>query len=142
MLSDNAFFSGVDAASLIRVLPVFRLVTFPRRAALYGRGRPAREVFLIVSGRVAVVQRTGSVRTTIARLGPGEFTGERALLQPGTRHPWSAVCCAETVAAVAGGEELLAALFSLPALGVNVARGVHRRVLDASHAIDALIAER
>ncbi|MGA2392882.1 MAG: cyclic nucleotide-binding domain-containing protein [Candidatus Lustribacter sp.] len=140
MLSDNAFFSGVEAASLVRVLPAFRLATFARGALLYRRGGAARRVFLIVSGSVAVVQRSGSVRTTIAVLGPGEFTGEHALLEPPGRHRWSAVCCEETQVAVAEGDELLAALLPLPALGINVARGLHRRVHDAAHAIDALIA--
>ena len=42
MLTDNAFFSGVEAASLVRVLPAFRLATFPPGATLYVRGRAAR----------------------------------------------------------------------------------------------------
>ena len=142
MLSDNAFFSGVDAASLLRVLPAFRLVTFPPDARLYSRGGVARHVFLIVSGSVAIVQRTGTVRTTVAMLGPGEFTGERALLEPASRHLWSALCCEETRVARADGEALLAALTVLPALGINVARGLYRRVSDASLAIDALVAAR
>ena len=142
MLTDNAFFSGVEAASLVRVLPAFRLATFPPGATLYVRGRAAREVFLILSGSVAIEQHTGSVRTTVATLGPGEFTGEGALLETLPRHPWSAVCCEETQVAVADGDVLLAALMELPALGVNVARGLHRRVVDATLAIDELIASR
>jgi CRP-like cAMP-binding protein len=131
VLRDNAFFSGVDAASLIRVLPAFRLATFPARARLYRRGHIARQVFLIVSG---------SVHTTVALLGPGEFTGERALLAPPARHLWSAVCREETCVAVADGDELLAVLTTLPNLGFNVARGLYRRVSDAEAAVDALIA--
>jgi CRP-like cAMP-binding protein len=142
MLTDNAFFSGVEAASLMRVLPAFRLERFPAGATLYTRGRAAREVFLILSGSVAIVQRTGSVRTTVATLGPGEFTGEGSLLEPLPRHSWSAVCREETQVAVADGDVLLAALTALPALGVNVARGLHRRVTDATLAIDQLIANR
>jgi CRP/FNR family cyclic AMP-dependent transcriptional regulator len=142
MLTDNAFFSGVEAASLVRVLPAFRLATFPPGATLYVRGHAAREVFLILSGSVAIEQHSGSVRTTVARLGPGEFTGEGALLETLPRHPWSAVCCEETQVAVADGDVLLAALMELPALGVNVARGLHRRVVDATLAIDELIASR
>ena len=42
MLTDNAFFSGVEAASLVRVLPAFRLATFPPGATLYVRGHAAR----------------------------------------------------------------------------------------------------
>ncbi len=140
MLSDNAFFSGVEAASLVRVLPAFRFATMPPNALLYARGRIARHVFLIVSGSVAVVQRTDDVRTQLALLGPGEFTGERALVHPLTRHPWSAVCCEETRVAIADGDVLLAALTTFPALGLNVARGLHRRVVDATHALDVLIA--
>jgi CRP-like cAMP-binding protein len=140
VLSDNAFFSGVGAASLVRVLPAFRLVTLPENALLYGRGRGARQVFLIVSGSVAVEQRTGVTRTTLALLGPGEFTGERSLLQSDVPHPWSAVCREETRVAVADADELLAALTALPALAINVARGLHRRIVDASRAIDALSA--
>ena len=44
--------------------------------------------------------------------------------------------------AVADGKVLLAALTMSPALGVNVARGLHRRVIDATLAIDGLIASR
>ena len=140
MLSDNAFFSGVEAASLGRVLRAFQVVTLPENAPLYRRDRVVRQVFLIVSGSVAVEQRIGGTSTTLALLGPGEFTGERALLQPDARHPWSAVCREETRVAIADADELLAALIALPALAINVARALHRRIVDATHAIDALFA--
>jgi CRP-like cAMP-binding protein len=140
MLRDNALFSGVEGASLARVLAVFRMATVPADTPLYVRGRPARQVFLIVSGSVAVTQRTGALETTVTVLGPGEFTGERALLHPATRHLWSAVACEETRIAFADGDVLLAALTAFPALGVNVAAALHRRVNDASLAIDGLIA--
>jgi len=140
VLRDNALFSGVDGASLARVLPAFRLVTVPADTSLYLRGRIARRVFLIVSGSVAVVAQTGDVRTTVAVLGPGEFTGERALLHPAACHVWSAVCREETRIAFADGDALLAALAAFPALGVNVARALHRRVRDAGRAIDVLMA--
>ncbi|HEX3867850.1 MAG TPA: cyclic nucleotide-binding domain-containing protein, partial [Gemmatimonadaceae bacterium] len=104
MLTDNAFFSGVEAASLVRVLPAFRVAVLPAGAVLYRRGRTAQRVFLILSGSVAVEQRTGGLRTTVALLGPGEFTGEGALLQPAARHCWSAVAREETRVAWADGD--------------------------------------
>lgn len=140
MLRDNALFSGVEGASLARVLPAFRLATVPADTPLYLRGRVARRVFLIVSGSVVLLAQTGGVQTAVAVLGPGEFTGERALLHPATRHVWSAVCCEETRIAFADGDALLAALTAFPALGVNVARALHRRVHDAALAIDEMIA--
>jgi CRP-like cAMP-binding protein len=140
VLRDNAFFSGVEGASLARVLSVFQIVTVPADTPLYVSGCDARRVFLIESGSVAVTQRTGDVDTTVTVLGPGEFTGERALLQPASRHVWSARCCEESRIAFADGEQVLAALTAFPALGVNVAAALHRRVNDASVAIDGLIA--
>jgi CRP-like cAMP-binding protein len=142
MLRDNALFSGVEGASLARVLAVFRMATVPADTPLYVSGQVATRVYLIVAGSVAVTQRTGAVETIVTVLGPGEFTGERALLDPQTRHLWSAVCCEETRIAFAGAGEVLAALTAFPALGVNVAAALHRRVNDASVAIDGLIAER
>jgi len=140
MLRDNALFSGVEGASLARVLPLFRVVTVAADTPLYTSGRIARHVFLIVSGNVAVTQQTGSLETMVTVLGPGEFTGERALLHPATRHLWSAVCLEESCIAYADADSLLAALTAFPALGVNVAAALHRRVHDASLAIDGLIA--
>lgn len=140
MLRDNALFSGVEGASLARVLSVFRMATVPAATPLYMSGHVARRVFLIDSGSVAITQRTGAVDTVVTVLGPGEFTGERALLRPANRHLWSAVCCEETRLAFADADVLLAALTAYPALGVNVAAALHRRVNDASVAIDGLIA--
>jgi CRP-like cAMP-binding protein len=142
MLRDNALFSGVEGASLARVLAVFRMATVPEGTPLYVSGQVATRVYAIVAGSVAITQRTGAVETVVTVLGPGEFTGERALLDPQTRHLWSAVCCEETRIASAGADELLAALTAFPALGVNVAAALHRRVNDASMAIDGLIADR
>ena len=142
MLQDNALFSGVEGPSLARVLSVFRMATVPAGTPLYVSGHVARRVFLIVSGSVTVTQRTATVDTVVSVLGPGEFTGERALLQPAARHVWSAVCREETRLAFAEGDVLLATLTAHPALGVNVAAGLHRRVRDAAVAIEGLIAAR
>lgn len=139
-MRDNAFFTGLDAQALMRVLPVFQLATFPAGTELYARGAIARRVFLVVRGRVAAVQRTAGVQTTVAVLERGEFTGERALLDPPERHAWTAVCLEETQIAYADGDALLAALVTLPAIAVNVARALHRRVRDATETIDRLIA--
>ena len=139
-LDDNALFSGLDGEALALVLPAFRVTTYPAGAQLYARGRVADRLLLVVTGSVAVVQRSAGVQTTIAVLGPGEFTGERALLQPPALHPWTAICREETQIGFADGDAVLAALAAQPAIGVNVVRALQRRVRDASRAIDGLIA--
>jgi CRP-like cAMP-binding protein len=137
-LRTNALFAGIDLGALPRVLALFRVATLPAQTRLYVRGRSARSIFLIVSGSVSVVQNTGDVRTRIALLGPGEFTGERAVLRPVVRHLWSAICSAETRVGFVDSAALLDVAHAIPAIGVNVASALHRRVLDASSAIDAL----
>ncbi len=139
-LADNAFFTGLDAQTLALLLPLFRIATLAPGTQLYAPGGIARDVFLIASGRVAIVQSSGGIETTLAELGPGEFTGERALLLPPEEHAWTAVCRDVTRVAYADGDRLAAALTASPAIGVNVARAFHRRVRDASAAIDALVA--
>lgn len=139
-LRSNALFRGVPPQVLPAVLAGFRVATLPAQTRLFVRGRSARRVFLIVAGEVAVVQFTGDVRTTIALLGPGEFTGERAVLRPPVEHVWSAICTTETRIGFIDAAALLGTARTLPAVGMNVARALHRRVVDAAGAIDALIA--
>jgi hypothetical protein len=139
-LRGNALFRGVGAAALAPVLPAFRVATLPPDALLYVRGRLARRVFLILAGGIAVVQHTGALRTNVALLGGGEFTGGRSLLRPPRRHSFSAICREETRIGFADGATLLAALPALPWVGLNVASAFHRRVADAASAIEALIA--
>jgi CRP-like cAMP-binding protein len=141
-LRDNALFAGADLRALPRVLALVRVATLPAQTRLYVRGRSARRIFLIVAGGVAIVQNTGEVRTKIAALTPGEFTGERALLRPAVRHLWSAICTVRTRVGFLEADALLDATRAIPEIGVNVAGALHRRVLDASSAIDALIAGR
>ncbi len=138
-LRDNAFFSGVDPAARARILAAFRFAAFAPGAPLYARGDAASRVFLIVRGRVAIEQPTAGVSTAIAMLGPGEFIGARAILGDGARHMWSAIADEETLVAYADGDDVLAALDDLAAIGLNVARALHRRLADAASAIDVLI---
>lgn len=141
-LRDNAFFSGLDATSLERALPAFGLLDVAAGTVLFRRGRVARRLLLIVTGSVAVVARTGGARVVVARLGPGEFTGERALLRPPAHQPFTAIACERSRLAVAAGADLEALVGTSPGVGVNVARGVYRRLADATSAIDALVANR
>ncbi len=60
---------------------------FPAGAVIFEEGDPGSRLYVIQTGQVRVVKRTGGRAVTLARLGPGEFFGEMALLD---RQPRSA----------------------------------------------------
>ena len=53
---------------------------FPAGAVIFEEGDPGSRLFVIQSGSVRIVKRTGLRQVTLARLGAGEFFGEMALL--------------------------------------------------------------
>jgi CRP-like cAMP-binding protein len=53
---------------------------FPAGAVIFEEGDPGSRLFVIQSGAVRIVKRLGTRSVSLARLGPGEFFGEMALL--------------------------------------------------------------
>ena len=136
-LSGNALFSGVAPAALVRVLPAFRVTTVPRGTVLYERGLPARHVFLVVSGSVAIVQSTAGVENDTRAAGRRRIHRRARLARAGNRACVDGAvlrrepdCVCERRCRVRG-DRIVAG-----DRGMNVARGVHRRVRDAALAID------
>lgn len=130
---------------LLRGLPLFELCSkrdLRRIAAiaverelgvgtdLIHEGEPADEFYVVVEGEVDIRRRG----RRIARLGPGSFVGEIALL---SRSPRTATVQAATplrVLAIAG-RDFVSLLDALPELWLKVARTLADRV-DADEAMD------
>jgi len=70
---------------------------FPAGAVIFEEGDPGSRLFVIQSGTVRIVKRTGQRQVTLARLGAGEFFGEMALLD---RQPRSASAVVEEPARI------------------------------------------
>jgi len=70
---------------------------FPAGAVVFEEGDPGSRLYVILSGRVCIVKRTGGRAVTLARLGAGEFFGEMALLD---RQPRSASAVVEEPARI------------------------------------------
>lgn len=99
----------------------------PAGAVIVREGEPGSSLFVILAGQVRVVSDAASERILLARLGPGEFFGEMALLAGGTR---TAAVVAETNATLLElrQEEFHALMEGDTALGREVAATMARRL--------------
>jgi len=68
---------------------------FQSGSVIFEEGDPGSRLYVIQSGQVRIVKRTGGRAMTLARLGPGEFFGEMALLD---RQPRSATAVVDEAA--------------------------------------------
>ena len=75
-------FEGCTRAQLQEVARLAERVQVGEGEVLAKEGRIGREFFLILTGTVGVTQKGRRVNT----LGPGDFFGELAALNPGPRH--------------------------------------------------------
>jgi CRP-like cAMP-binding protein len=97
-LAATPLFSGLSQEALESLVAELQLIQLTDGEVLFHEGDPGDALYVIVEGEVAV-QAEGPPRVEMARLGPGSFIGEVALM---TDQPRSA-----TVTAVGGGAELL-----------------------------------
>lgn len=103
-------------------------LAFTPGQTLVREGERGREFFIIIDGKLKV-ERQG---TEVATLGPGDYFGELALLDPGPRDA--------TVTAVTHGEVLVigqpqfhAVLAEVPSIAGKLMVGMARRLHEADH---------
>jgi CRP-like cAMP-binding protein len=114
--------AGASAKDLAKVSRLFEEVEFDAGAVLMTEGRPGRQVFLIVEGRVEVTLR-GS---RLAVLGPGEVVGEMALVDGGPRS--ATVTALEPVTGLVAGCLEFAVFTEQPPGFKALARAMSRRI--------------
>jgi CRP-like cAMP-binding protein len=100
--------------------------TIPAGTALVSQGAPGDAFFLLLSGR-ATVERDG---VTVAELGPGNFFGELALLDPAPRAATVAVTVSSEIV-VLGARMFKVLLRELPALSAGMLASLAHRARDA-----------
>ncbi len=107
---------------------------FPAGAVIFEEGDPGSRLYVIQAGQVRVVKRTGGRAVTLARLGPGEFFGEMALLD---RQPRSASAVVDEAARILELDE--AAFERLVAergeVALRILRRLSRRLREANRQI-------
>lgn len=78
-------FHGASSAILTPVAAALKLISAPAGTVVCREGEPGDQFFLIESGTLLVLTEIGGMAHELARLGPGEFFGEMALLRQGRR---------------------------------------------------------
>lgn len=81
----DGFFPEFSGELCMKVFPRSGLNEFAEGARLLEQGEGGRDLFLVLGGRVAIVQTFGSAAAELASLGPGALVGEIALLRDGVR---------------------------------------------------------
>lgn len=85
-LRNIEFFNGFDDAALARLAADIETSTFHRGDLLFAESDPASELYIVVSGRVAIATRAPDGRESLlALMGANDLFGEMALFDDGGR---------------------------------------------------------
>lgn len=120
-------FSACTDKELDRLARHAELVEFRAGDALMTEGESGHEFFVIIDGEVGVT----SGGETIAKLGPGSYVGEQALLDPGPRTA-TVTALRDTSAVLLGSREFYGAVEESPVLARKLLAGMARRLREAS----------
>jgi signal transduction histidine kinase len=81
----NKLWEGFSAVGKERLLTSMQLEVYRDHDFLFEEGNPADGVCLVLSGQVEIIRRIGAQEQVLAQFGEGEFLGEVAVLDEGTR---------------------------------------------------------
>ncbi|MHB1582430.1 MAG: cyclic nucleotide-binding domain-containing protein [Acidimicrobiales bacterium] len=128
-LSRLDLFADCSRAELGRIALLVTRVTVPEGYVLIRQGGPGDEFMVLVDGTASVRRRTPLGDDEVARLGPGDFVGEMALLpdRPGTRRTATVVAATDVTLAVCTPGEFRQILELAPSVAEKVQRSADRR---------------
>src|SRR3954452_11268690 len=126
LLSNVALFSACTDRELDRLARHAEIVDFRAGDVLMTEGEAGHEFYAIIDGEVGVT----SGGETLAKLGPGTYVGEQALLDPGPRTA-TVTALNDIQAVLLSSREFYAAIDDVPALARKLLTGMARRLRDA-----------
>ena len=128
--------SDCTVAQLEEVAALAERIQVAEGEVLTREGRIGREFFLILAGTAAVTQKGRRVNT----LGPGDFFGELAALNPGPRNA-TVTALSELDVLIIGPREY-SAMAEIPGFRDALLRSMARRLRTMDERLSALQAER
>ena len=129
LIADVPMFSACTKQEIKRIASLANRVEVAEGQPLTKEGDRGKEFFIIAEGDARVTVRGDQVAT----LGPGDFFGETALLDPGPR---TATVTAATPMVVykVEGEDFRSLLIDVPFIARNILRGIARRMRELTEA--------
>ncbi len=119
-------FAPIEEAVLLEVLGASANLYWTAGSTVFEAGASAEALYIVLAGRVRIVEVDGGECREVAELGPGDYFGENALLEEVT-HTKSAVTCEETELLVLPKDSFLALLESNPDLASRLERTLEIR---------------
>src|SRR4051794_28204933 len=127
LLAQVPLFSACSDKELDRLSRHAELVEFRAGETLMTEGEHGHEFFVIVDGEVGVT----AGGETLAKLGPGAYVGETALLDPGPRTA-TVSALRDTTAVLLASREFYAAVDESPVLARKLLTGMAHRLHEKS----------
>jgi CRP/FNR family transcriptional regulator, cyclic AMP receptor protein len=129
LIADVPMFSACTKQEVKRIAALADRMEVPGGKILTAEGDHGKEFYIIAEGEAKVTVRGDRVAT----LGPGEFFGETALLDPGPR---TATVVAESPMVIykVEGEDFRSLLIDVPFIARNILRGIARRMRELTEA--------
>ncbi len=133
VLAHMPLFEGLPEEVLATIASRLLLLHVPAGDTIFAEGARAEAMYLVDAGEVELFQEAGRRREVLARIGPGGFFGEMALI---TGRPRSATAIAtrDTNLWVLYRNEFESLVMSHPAIASTVGRGLSERLAEAGGA--------
>ena len=125
-LAQVPMFQACTKKDLIAIARVGDPLRFRAGDVLVKQGSPGREFFIVVDGKLTVARDD----VTMAELGPGDYFGELALLEPAPRNA-SVMAASDGEALVIRKPEFHALLAEVPTITNKLLIGMARRLHEA-----------
>ena len=120
-------FAAFDDRMLLRVVGASTNLVWRPGSVVFEKGSEAEALYIVLAGRVRIVDASGDGEVEIAQIGPGDFFGELSLLLH-TTHSKTAVALEESELMVVPKESFQELLRSHPDLASELRRKVEERL--------------
>ena len=127
LLAQVTLFSACTDKELDRLARHAEIVDFQAGDVLMTEGEGGHEFYVIIDGEVGVT----SGGETLAKLGPGTYVGEQALLDPGPRTA-TVTALRDTQTVLLSSREFYAAIDDVPGLSRKLLAGMAKRLREAT----------
>ena len=134
MLRKVEFFSPLTVGQLDKVLPAVMLHSYDKGEAVFRQGEAGDAFYIVYRGGVEVrLRKLLLLSKTVAKLGPGDFFGEIALVSDAARTA-SVVCAERTMLFTLVSGDFRFVLQENPAAAAEMKRIAARRQFASAHA--------